>query len=175
MKITIFGLAWSGTSTIWKKLSSYLNYTFMSSWNIMRKWASQKGFSIYEFEDKIIKKDPSFDLKLDKKTQKFWEENDNFVFESRLARYFIKDSFKIYLYCDENQRYERISSREWLTINQIEKKTKKREDELIKRYSEVYPNINFPPKKEEFDIFIDSTNINPDEIISLIISSIKID
>jgi cytidylate kinase len=53
------------------------------------------------------------------------------------------------------------------------KKTKKREDELVERYSSVYPNIKFPPNKKEFDLFIDATNISPEDIIKLIINKIK--
>jgi cytidylate kinase len=41
MKITIFGLAGSGTSTIGKLLCEKLGYKFMSSGNIMRSWAKE--------------------------------------------------------------------------------------------------------------------------------------
>ena len=112
MKITIFGLAGSGTSTIGKMLAEKQNSTFMSSGNILRSWAAESGYTIYEFEDKIVKKDHSFDLKLDKKVEEFGEQNDDFIFESRLAWYFIPDSFKIYLYCDDTERYNRIQNRE---------------------------------------------------------------
>ena len=173
MKITIFGFAWSGTSTIWKMLAKSLDSTFMSTWNIMRSWAKELGYSIYDFEDKVIKIDNSFDLKLDKKVEDFWKNNEKFIFESRLAWYFIADSFKIYLHCDDIERYERIQNREWLILDDIISKTKKREDELIERYKKVYPNIAFPPNKENFDLFIDSTKISPEEIINLIIKNIK--
>lgn len=173
MKITIFGFAWSGTSTIWKMLAKELDYTFMSTGNIMRSWASEMWYSLYEFEDKIANKDKNFDLKLDKKVEVFWETNNNFIFESRLARNFIPDSFKIYLYCDEQERYKRIQNREWFVLEKIISITKKREDELVKRYKNVYPNINFPPSEDIFDFFIDSTNISPKEIIDLILKKIE--
>jgi len=172
MKITIFGLAGSWTSTLWKDLSEKLNYTFMSTWNIMRAWAQESWYSIYEFEDKVIKKDKTFDLKLDKRVVGFWKENDDFIFESRLAWNFIPDSFKIFLYCDDKERYNRIQKREGWFLDEIVDKTKKRESELITRYKEVYPNINFPPKKEDFDLFIDWTNITPEETLLKVIEKI---
>ncbi|MFC1797759.1 hypothetical protein ACFLY2_00830 [Patescibacteria group bacterium] len=43
----------------------------MSSGNIMRAWADEMNYTIYEFEDKIIKTDDSFDLKLDNKVKEF--------------------------------------------------------------------------------------------------------
>jgi cytidylate kinase len=173
MKITIFWFAWSWTSTIWKLLSQKLNIIFMSSWNIMRSWSDELWYSIYEFEDKVIKKDSSFDLKLDKKVWDFWKKNNNFIFESRLAWSFIPDSFKIYLYCDDDIRYERVQKREWLLLEDVKTKTKKREDELVERYNKIYPNIKFPPEKKEFDLFIDATNISPDDIIELILEKIN--
>ena len=173
MKITIFGLAGSGTSTIGKMLAEKQNLTFMSSGNILRSWAAQSGYSIYEFEDSVVKQDHSFDLKLDKKVQEFGEQNDNFVFESRLAWHFIPDGFKIYLYCQDQQRYDRIQNREGWFLDEIIAKTQKRETQLVTRYAEVYPDLTFPPLDDNFDLVIDTTHINPDMIIEKILVAIK--
>lgn len=172
MKITIFWLAWSGKSTVWKLLTDKLNYTFMSSWNIMRQWAEAEWLSIYDFEDKIAKNDDTFDVKLDNKVREYWVENDNFLFESRLAWYFIPDSFKIYLKCDEETRYKRIQNREATPLQDIIDKNKKRETELEQRYAKIYPHISFPPREEVFDIVIDVANISPQEIVDIIVSKI---
>jgi cytidylate kinase len=172
MKITIFWLAWSGTSTVWKALAKELSYDFKSTWNIMREWAEEMWLSLYEFEDKIIKTDKSFDNKLDTKVVKFWENNDNFIFESRLAWNFIPDSFKIYLKCDEDERYNRIQKREWINPEIVEK-NKKRESELVERYKIVYPDINFPPKDDVFELVIDVTDKLPEKIIELIIEKLN--
>jgi cytidylate kinase len=53
------------------------------------------------------------------------------------------------------------------------RKTKKREEELVKRYKEVYPNIIFPPNNDMFDIVIDTTKTLPDEIIEIISKKIS--
>jgi len=146
----------------------------MSSWNIMRSWADEEWYTIYEFEDKVVKNDKAFDLKLDKKVWEFWKENDNFIFESRLAWHFIPDSFRIFLHCDDDIRYKRIQSREWWFPGEIIDKTVKRESELVERYKEVYPDINFPPKKEDFDLFIDGTNHSPEDTLDEVLEKIKI-
>lgn len=146
----------------------------MSSGNIMRDWAKELWLSIYEFEDKIAKEDDNFDLNLDNKVREFWVKNDNFIFESRLARYFIPDSFKIFMKCEDQERYNRIQNREQITMDEVLSKTKKREDELVERYSKIYPNITFPPSEEEFDLVVDVTNITPEEIVEIIMSKILI-
>ncbi len=146
----------------------------MSSWNIMRDWAQELWLSIYEFEDKIAKEDDNFDLNLDNKVREFWVHNDNFIFESRLARYFIPDSFKIFMKCENGERYKRIQNREQITMDEVLSKTKKREDELVERYSKIYPSITFPPLEEEFDLVVDVTNISPEEIVEIIMSKILV-
>jgi len=55
----------------------------------------------------------------------------------------------------------------------IIEKNEKRESDLIERYNAIYPHISFPPKEEEFDIVIDATNINPDQIMTLISEKIS--
>lgn len=174
MKITIFWFAWSWKSTVWKILSELLGYEFMSSWNIMRSWADELWLTIYEFEDKIVKNDYSFDIKLDKKVEEYWINNDNFIFESRLARNFISDSFKIYLKCDESERYNRIQKREWTLLPDIIEKNHIRERWVEKRYSEIYPNIQFPPNDELFDLVIDVNVIKPEEIVDIIMKKILV-
>lgn len=173
MKITIFGFAGSGTSTVGKLLAQELDYTFMSSGNILRSWAEESGYTIYEFEDKVVKTDHSFDMKLDTKVAEFWQTSDNFIFESRLAWHFIPDSFKIYLYCDDATRYDRIQNREWWFIDEIIEKTQKRENELVSRYNEVYSDITFPPQRDCFDLVIDASKSSPQDIIEQILEAIK--
>lgn len=173
MKITIFGLAWSGTSTVWKLLAEKLGYTFMSSGNIMRSWAESAWMSIYEYEEKVVSKDNNFDIKLDNEVENFGQNNDNFIFESRLAWNFIPDSLKIFLDCSQETRYNRIQNREKESIQEVTEKNLQRETQLVQRYKEVYPHIQFPPSKDVFDIVIDAQNHSPEEIIDIILPHTK--
>ena len=174
MKITIFGLAGSGTTTIAKMLCEKLDYTFMSTWNIFRQYAADAWMDLYEFENTIAKKDPNFDIKLDSLVEEFWKNNTDFIFESRLAWNFIPDSFKIYLDCERDERYRRIQEREQWKLEDIIFFNTRREEELTKRYSEIYPHISFPPQKNIFDIYIDVTQIHPDEILEIILEKIQL-
>jgi cytidylate kinase len=117
--------------------------------------------------------DSSFDIKLDKEVGKYWENNTNFVFESRLAWHFIQDSIKIYIDCEVGERYRRIHEREGGDITDIAEKNTIREQGVLDRYNELYPDIAFPPKKEDFDLYIDATAIKPNEIIAMITEELK--
>lgn len=173
MKITIFGLAWSGTSTVGKLLADKLNYTFMSSGNIMRQWAAENNMSIYEYEQKIVSQDKNFDMKLDDEVHKYWKSHDNFIFESRLAWNFIPDSYKIFLDCSQEVRYQRIQNREEESLEVVTTKNLQRETQLVERYKQVYPDIEFPPTKKQFDLVIDAQNNSAQDIIDIILQNIQ--
>jgi len=173
MKITIFWLAGSGTSTIGKMLCKELEYSFMSTGNIFRSFAQEAGMDLYTFENTIAQDDENFDKKLDSYAAEYGKNNDNFVFESRLAWHFIPDSFKIYLDCNQDERYRRIHEREWGDIHQISIHNSRRESELELRYDQVYPHISFPPNPKDFDLYIDSSALSPKEIITQITQSLS--
>lgn len=56
-KITIFGLAGAGTSTVGKMLAEKLGYKFLSSGDIFRKKARDSGITLPELHE-CIKADP---------------------------------------------------------------------------------------------------------------------
>lgn len=172
MKITIFGLAGTGTSSVGKALAEKLGYKFKSSGNIFREQAKEKGLSIYEY-DELVRSDVKYDIELDNLVGKFGEDNNNFIFESRLAWFFIPDSIKIKLICDEEVTFERISDRENISIEEAKEKTIKRAKTLEERYAKVYPHIKYPPKDEVFDLIIDNTNMSVEEEVEKVINFIK--
>jgi len=93
-KITIFGLAGTGTTSAGKMLAEKLGYQFVSSGNMFRDMANENGMTLNEFEE-ATNKDSKYDDALDQKIKEFGEKNDNFIVESRLAWHFIPDSLKI--------------------------------------------------------------------------------
>ena len=173
MKITIFGLPGAGKSTVGKALADKLGYVYMSSGNIFREMANNHNMSIYEF-DEYARDNPKFDIELDKHVEKFGVENDNFVFESRLAWHFIPDSFKIKLLCEEDVAFKRISERENISFDEAKSKTVKRSDTISNRYKNIYPNIKYPPEDLVFDLIIDNTYISVDKQLSEIIEKLNL-
>ena len=171
-KIVLFGFAGCGTTTIGKLLSKELSFKFYSTGNLLREIAQKEGVSIFELQNKM-RKDSSIDKKLDDATIEFSITKTDFIFDSWLAWYFIKDSFKIKLKCDDNIRFERISKRENISFEKAEETTKKREENNSLRYNEIYPKMNFPPKDDIFDLVIDTTKKNEKEIANIIMSKIN--
>lgn len=170
-KITIFGLAGTGTSSVGKALAEKLGYRFVSGGDIFwRKKAEEMGITLPELH-KLAKNDERFDKECDEAIEKFGKENDNFVIESRLAWFFIPDSFKIKLNCDFETRVKRLAERDGLSLEAAREHVITREKTDEARYQKYYGISKLGPD-EKFDLIIDSTNTPVDKIVEMILSKI---
>lgn len=172
MKITIFGLAGTGKSTAGKMVADNLGYSYMSTGNIFREMAKDHGMTLNEF-DAFTQSDEKYDRNLDEITvTEFGRDNDNFVFESRLAWHFIPDSIKIRLYCDDNARLQRIANRENKDLEQVRIETEERENIIYKKYKKLY-NLDDINNPNNFDLNIDTTNNDANSVVEMILEFVK--
>lgn len=163
VKITLFGLGGTGTSTLAKLFADKNNYTFMSSGNIFREKAKEHNLDVYEF-NKLCETSSTADKSVDIGTEEFGKSNDNFIFESRLAWNFIPDSIKIKLHCDIDERVKRICERDGGNFEETKAKTITREQSEQLRYKNYY-DIEDYTRDEHFDIILNSTNSTPEELV----------
>jgi cytidylate kinase len=166
VKVTIFGLAATGKSTVSKLLCDDLNLKYMSTGNMFREEASRRGLSVYEF-DSLCKSDLKYDIELDNSVKVYGENKDNFIFESRLAWYFIPDSIKIKLDCDLDTRINRVIERDGGEFDESKKLTLQRELDTVERYTKLYNLANFAAD-ENYDYVIDTSTIGIGEVVNLI-------
>jgi cytidylate kinase len=172
MKITIFGLAGTGKSTTARLISEKLGYQYMSTGNIFRSIAKEHGMTLNEFEA-LCESNEKYDKELDElRVTKYGKENDNFVFESRLAWHFIPDSIKIRLYCNDEERLQRVAYREDKKIDVVRFETEYRENSMRKRYKNLY-NIENLDNPDNFDLNIDTTNNSLEKVAQIILDFIK--
>lgn len=169
-KITIFGLAGTGKTTVGKELAATLGYEFQSSGNLFRAKAGELGIDLASFE-KLADENEKYDKELDQRVAEYGKTHDNFIFESRLAWHFIPDSIKVRLFCDEDESIRRIALRESKDFETAKRETKFRADTILGRYKKYY-GIEKYPEKDFFDIAIDTTNILPDKIVEIILNKI---
>lgn len=162
VKITIFGLAGTGTSSVAKELAQRENLKFLSSGNIFREMAAERGMSLAEFGE-LCSKDETIDKELDKRIEKYGKDNDDLVVDSRLAWYFIPDSLKVKLECADDERYRRVSERDNVDVEEAKEKTDERENSERTRYLNYYGIEDFSDKTH-FDLVIDTTNIDIEEV-----------
>src|SRR3989304_2879763 len=161
-KITIFGLAGTGTTSAGKMLAGKLGYQFLSTGYIFRDMAKENGMTLNKFEE-ATNKNPKYDNQLDQRIKEFGEKNDNFVVESRLAWHFIPDSIKIKLECDFETRVKRVAARDKISFEEAREHTEFREKMIAERYRKYYGITDFTDEK--FDLVIDTANIDVEAVV----------
>jgi cytidylate kinase len=167
MKITISGAVGSGKSTVSKLLAKKLGYKHYSMGEFMREIAKKRNLSIMDLS-KIAETDSTIDEELDELQRKIGKEEDNFIMDSRLGFHFIPNSFKIFFNVDVGEAAKRILSDKraeetYKDVEEAKQFLKKRMRSENVRYKEYY-GIDFP-KKEFFDIMIDTSKKKPEEVV----------
>jgi cytidylate kinase len=109
MHITITGMLGSGKSTICKIISEQKGYEIYSTGKIQRQVAAQKGITTLEL-NKIMLEYPELDSIIDNETVRISEESSDktIIFDSRMAWFFVKNSFKIFLTVDPLVSAQRV-------------------------------------------------------------------
>ena len=175
MIITISGIAGSGKSTVAKLLAKKLNCKHYSVGDFMRQIAKERGLTLLELS-KQAEKDKSIDIELDKKQIELGKKEDNFVIDSRLGFHFIPNSIKVFLEVDINEAANRIlkekrEHEQYKDIQESIEKIKTRINSEDKRYEEYY-DVDYH-NKNSYDIVINTTKTQPEEVAEKILKSIK--
>lgn len=172
MNITITGNLGSGKSSIGKVLKEQ-GYEIVSTGNIFRQLAMEKGLSVEEFNKQVneaaTKGDRSVDKLIDDTTAKIGREKDHIMFDSRLAWNFVPDSFKIFVITDIDEASRRVfhdsvraNSESYETQEACKKALIHRQEMETVRYQEIY-KIDYYDMSN-YNLVIESTNASPAEI-----------
>jgi len=173
MKITISGIVGSGKTTVSKMIGKKFGLEVYSVGKMMREMAIERGKNLQEFTEDA-KADKEIDFELDRR-QRALNSKEGFVMDSRLGFYFIPDSFKVFLKVDLDTAARRIfkanrGGEKYSDIGECLKFLKKRVDAEKIRYKQCY-DIDFPCE-DKFDLVMDTTGKNPDEIVGEILCSV---
>lgn len=166
MHITMTGHPCSGKTSISDILREKYNFKLIKMGDIFKAEAARRGISAAEFSNERLK-DPSFDFKIDKSiipTAKELE-NEDVVFDSRVAFHFLPKSFKVYIVLDEDEMVRRLlnsdrTGKEKYTDEKAARKAlldRKNVDRDV--YKKIY---NFDLEDfSNYDLILDTTNITP--------------
>lgn len=175
MIIAISGLPGSGKSTIGKKLAKKLEYKFYSMGDLRGKMAMDRGMTIDELNE-LGKKEDWTDKQADEYQIELAKKEDNFIIDGRIAFHFIPQSFKVFLNVDskegaqrvfENQRPDEEKAK---SVQELEQRMIKRANDDDSRYKKYY-GISFRDKSK-FDLVVDTTKINPEQVVEKILNAL---
>ena len=181
MKFTITGYMGSGKSTICDILNREYNFRIVSAGAIFRKMGVEKNQSVLDMtRDLATKDDTSVDNYIDetiKKEANAVKDDENVIFDSRLAWHFIDSSFNIFIVVSPYQ----AALRTYLTrINDDEKYSNLQDtiDGLVerrvlenKRYKKIY-GVNCEDLNN-YDLVIDTSHISALEATDIIMECYK--
>ncbi|MGV8151323.1 MAG: cytidylate kinase family protein [Candidatus Woesearchaeota archaeon] len=180
MIITIAGPAGSGKGSVARILSEKYGLEKYSTGDFRRMAAKHRGMTIEQF-NKLGETDSSTDLEADEFQKKLGIEKDNFVIDARLGWYFIPNSIKILLDVDNDSAAKRIfndksdnrvNQTKMLSLDEQKLITIKRNESDKLRYKKIY-GIEDPNDPRNFDLVIDTSHKNIEEVASLVIQYIE--
>lgn len=176
INITIAGDLGSGKSTVANHLINNINYRIESAGLIFRRLAEQHGMTAKEF-NQFIESNPKYDNMVDNTIKEMGEKEENIIFDSRLAWFFVPKSFKIYMYVDVDTATERIFndkgrvSESYTDIETAKREIIERRQSEVLRYKTFYnADIN---NYKNYDFIIDTSHATKEEVNDLVLSSFK--
>jgi CMP/dCMP kinase len=166
MKIALGGKAGSGKSTVAKAIAQEFKLKHYSTGDLMRSLAQKAGLKIEQF---VKDRPKEADSQVDERTKKIGREEDNFIFDSRLAFHFLPGSIKVFLDVKTKTAAQRImkdqreSETEHISIEDTIKKIEKRWNDSREKYIDFY-KVDMQDKSN-YDLYLDTTNLTLEEVI----------
>jgi len=177
MFITITGRLGSGKSTVCGLLREKYGFEIYTTGVILRSLAEQKGMSTLEFNEFISNNENNVDEMIDSGTKKIaaQKKGDKVVFDSRMAWYFVPDSFKVYLALDSLTAAKRIMKggkrigEEYSNAEEAAVALEMRANVERRRFLKLYNADLFD--MNNFDLVMDTANQTPEQIAERIVKA----
>ena len=171
--ITLTGDLGSGKSSVSKILIERLNYDYIYTGKIQREIANRYQMTTLEL-NKYAETHPEIDEEIDA-TFKSLKDSTNLIVDSRMAWFFIPDSFKIYLTTDVivaahriSKDNQRKSEKKYESIEEAVQNITARKTSENKRYMELYgadcSNMS------NFNLIIDASFMTVEETAEIILA-----
>ena len=167
MNISISGSLGSGKSTVCKILNER-GFELVSAGQIFRKTAERMKITINEL-NRLAEDDESYDRMVDISIREKGCLAEFTIFDSRMAWYFLPNSFKVFLYLDTDIAAERVFNGEkrvaedYKTVEEAKEALVLRANREKKRYEDMYEVDIYD--MSNYDLVIDVAGKTPDEVI----------
>lgn len=172
MIITISGVPCSGKSSAIEIFKNKYGFESISTGEIYRKEAEKANMSVLEFNKN--NRDMDIDHRIDNRSIEIGKNriHEDIIFDSRMAWFFIPNSFKVFLTIPSEVMAKRLfdsnrdSNEKHGTIRDSERSLIERFNSENARYMKLYGVDNTNLKN--YDLVIDNTDLTPEETAEII-------
>ena len=175
--ITISGDLGSGKSTVARMLAEKLGWQYYSTGMVQRQIAEKLGITTVEL-NQIASSDTSIDTKIDAVFQNPPWGKHPCVIDSRLAFYFLSDSFKVCLTVDARIAASRIfhdqtrtGERKYKTLKQAQLACQTRRELELERFKNNYGIDIENPKN--YNLVIDTSSLSAEQTCDCILQAFR--
>lgn len=175
-KISLAGDQGGGKSTVAGLLIKETGAVFYSAGQFSRDCAKEMGMDIADFS-LYTEAHPEIDYKIDAGLMKLNDRTEDMIIDSRMAWHFVKDNFRVYLFCDSMECARRIqrANRETEHFDSVEaaaEKVRQRKASESRRYMGLY-NVDIKDPRN-YDLLVDTTKASPEQVCEKILSSLPL-
>ena len=175
VRITVSGLAGSGTSTLVKGLMTHFNWTSLNGGDVFREEAKRRGMTLEMFNE-LCKNELEVDQELDTLLQQRMQgEGSADIVESRLAGWWAHrlglPCLRIWLDVSPQERARRVVAREGGSEEEAMLANAERSKVNNERFMMLYQLI--PEDPEPYTHVIPSSNLNAAEILEHVIALLE--
>ena len=173
--ISITGGIATGKTEVAKIISQKLNMQSYSGSEGFRKLAEENGMNLLTFNE-YIKDKPYIDKEIDASISEYMRGKDNIVIDARLAWYFEKNSFKVYVkssievaakrLLEDNKK--RVAEKRYTCLEEAKEAILYRQKHEVERYIKEY-GVNLL-ESSNYDLVVDSSDMPIDEVADKVIS-----
>lgn len=174
-KISLAGDLGSGKSTVAAILTEALGAEYYSTGRIVRGIAERLNMSIAELNS-YMETHPEIDTEIDDGLRALSDDERALIIDSRMAWYFVKGTFRVYMTVDLETAALRImyanrKGEHCSTLSDTVDETRQRRASERKRYLEQYGTDIMDLMS--YDFVVDTTSASPEEVAEAIISAYR--
>jgi CMP/dCMP kinase len=161
--IVLCGEIGTGTTTLGRNVASKLGWEYISAGDFFRKWHAEHNVPLVHAHDVPVE----LDKKIDFGFQDQLRSGQNIVFESRLGGWLaheMPDVLKILITAEDEVRYNRVSHRDQMTLDEARAMTLERSRSISEKFHRIYGVADYL-SQSYFDIVLDSTNLDQLELL----------
>ena len=170
-KITISGRICTGKSSLFRTLAQKLKYPTFSSSQLFREHAQELGISL----ETAAEQEAALTKQIDDQITEFLQTHDQALVEGWMAgikSQGIPGVLRIFLTCDDHERFARFAKREHCSIEEAQRKVLERERNWLQRLSRIYEREDFFAPKH-YDWILDTTQIDPQKTVEKTLEKIN--